>query len=357
MGIVAIGYLSCFGVSMLSFLRNSREQYTLIKVAKEVNVFALISFCVSALCIEFGLAFSILNRKIFKYKNMLIDAGYVSAIITLLLLVRYCYFPVVNIYYRFPIYIFVMIFIPSLIARFIKPKWKINVSDKTIMNEEDKNKQLELNKNLKDNFLLYEKVYFIKRYYFISAIIIVILLIVALFSYWGKINSSNRLNESVDQIKILSTKYILSRASDYANYKGYVNPGDYYTIQDIVISGRSKYLKITTNKMVSGYIKHDGNVAVICSENSEECGKNFIQTNKRNQMYNQISIEVEYINIRKKDSVNSDIIGQVYKNEIYTVLNKIEHYGNTWYNIETNNGINGWIAGIYNGEIMINVLE
>lgn len=66
------------------------------------------------------------------------------------------------------------------------------------------------------------------------------------------------------------------------------------------------------------------------------------QTNIRNEDILQIEILNDYINIRSQMSVNSDILGKVYKDEIYDVIEKSED--GLWYLINTSNNIRGYIA-------------
>lgn len=81
--------------------------------------------------------------------------------------------------------------------------------------------------------------------------------------------------------------------------------------------------------------------------------KEVIQTNERDQKVLQVEIINDYIKIRDDPSFKSNILGQVKKGEIYTVIDKKEaetteeetqYY---WYEIETTNKIRGYIAGKY----------
>ena len=42
---------------------------------------------------------------------------------------------------------------------------------------------------------------------------------------------------------------------------------------------------------------------------------------------------------------------------IYTVLDTYEEYNQVWYKIKSGESINGWIAGKYNDDINVIVLE
>ena len=82
-----------------------------------------------------------------------------------------------------------------------------------------------------------------------------------------------------------------------------------------------------------------------------------IQTNERDQTKEQIEIKNEYINIRSDYDSSSELLGKVYKDEIYTVLEKQEDEYYTWCKIETTNGIVGYIAVKYQEENYVEFLE
>lgn len=69
------------------------------------------------------------------------------------------------------------------------------------------------------------------------------------------------------------------------------------------------------------------------------------QSNERDETKNQIKVITDYINIRRSNSVNSDKIGKVYKDEIYTIISEEDNSDFKWIEIETNNKIHGYISG------------
>lgn len=81
------------------------------------------------------------------------------------------------------------------------------------------------------------------------------------------------------------------------------------------------------------------------------------QSNQRDYSIPQLIIETEYINIRESRSVNSNILGKVYLDEIYTILSHDDNSSFDWYEIETSTGIRGFIAGKSNGVSYIKLLE
>lgn len=68
------------------------------------------------------------------------------------------------------------------------------------------------------------------------------------------------------------------------------------------------------------------------------------QSNKIDRTKTQIKVTTKRINIRKEANINSEDIGDVYKDEIYTVLGHIEDSNYYWYKIKTNQGKEGFIA-------------
>lgn len=81
-------------------------------------------------------------------------------------------------------------------------------------------------------------------------------------------------------------------------------------------------------------------IAILFWPNEEK----YTQSNKIDITKTQIKITTKRINIRKEASTDSEDIGDVYKDEIYTVLGHIEDEKYNWYKIETNQGIVGYIA-------------
>ena len=73
---------------------------------------------------------------------------------------------------------------------------------------------------------------------------------------------------------------------------------------------------------------------------------NVEQTNLRDETKNQVEIITDYINIRESQDVSSDILGKVYRGEIYTILSENIDSKYKWLEIETSNGIKGNISGV-----------
>ena len=96
-------------------------------------------------------------------------------------------------------------------------------------------------------------------------------------------------------------------------------------------------------------------------KNKEEV---IVQSNKRDESVFQIEVINDYINIRKEANSHSDILGKVYKKEIYTVLDTAEdtsaegeNAGYQWYKIKTSNDIEGFIVGKYDTDLYVKELK
>lgn len=73
------------------------------------------------------------------------------------------------------------------------------------------------------------------------------------------------------------------------------------------------------------------------------------QSNERDFSVLQVRVIVDSINIRSENNVESNILGTVYKDEIYTVLSIDYKSPYHFYEIETRDGTRGFIAGVSQG--------
>ncbi len=80
------------------------------------------------------------------------------------------------------------------------------------------------------------------------------------------------------------------------------------------------------------------------------------QTNTRDESKKQIQIMVDKINIRESPSEFSTDLGDVYLNEIYTVLDEVDSEVYIWYKITTSLGLTGYVACKKDSN-WINILE
>ena len=77
----------------------------------------------------------------------------------------------------------------------------------------------------------------------------------------------------------------------------------------------------------------------------------------RDRSVPQIEIIVNKTPIMEEKSINSKVIGQVYSGEIYNIINEDSTSIYNWIEIETKNGIRGFITGSYDGNTYIEKLE
>lgn len=94
-------------------------------------------------------------------------------------------------------------------------------------------------------------------------------------------------------------------------------------------------------------------VAIFIYKNMKDNIENKPQSNIRDNNVKQVEIISDYINIRSNNSTESNIIGKVYKGEIYTVVETKDF----WIKINTSKGIDGWIISSYNSSNYVKYLE
>jgi hypothetical protein len=73
------------------------------------------------------------------------------------------------------------------------------------------------------------------------------------------------------------------------------------------------------------------------------------QSNIIDECKKQIKIIADKINIRENYNTSSKDLGDVYRGEIYTILDEIEDNNYIWYKIKTNLNVNGYVASLKNG--------
>lgn len=98
-------------------------------------------------------------------------------------------------------------------------------------------------------------------------------------------------------------------------------------------------------------------LAILIYQNMNNKKEEIIQTNKRDETIKQLEVLNEEINIRTDATTKSEVIGKVKKGEIYTILDETTDEYYTWYKIKTENEIEGYIAGKYEEDEYIKLLE
>lgn len=81
------------------------------------------------------------------------------------------------------------------------------------------------------------------------------------------------------------------------------------------------------------------------------------QSNERDSTLKQVKVTNDFIKIREQANVESKVIGKVYENEIYTIINEFEKSSYGWLEIETSNGIRGFIASKNDNTAYVERLE
>ncbi len=366
--VLSIGALS------LSYLFSLAISYKFLLGSHSLNIYnvsiiAFISYFLSYLCICVGLLSCFVRRKFIKFKKSLFVMFMFFYFMSFVICLGKGYYPSSNM-----LAIIVLLF-PLIVAPFAylyNPQWQLNMSNKSIMDKEEKDKQIAKNKKMKDNFTLKEKPK-------VSKIIVLLVLVISIgycICVFIPDSSSVSNTDNEDYIEVLQTTSLKSNIYEY-KYTGYVKAGKYKIIDiDHSWSGdysvRGDYIKIKTGKGKTGWIKmnydntnivykylsdekteNDNSYALTihCNETAGMCNKYYNNSNNRDTTVDQVQITTGFIRIRDGVGVDYDIKGLVIKNNIFTVLEKKNTYNNnTWYLIETNNGIRGWIAGKYNNE-------
>lgn len=361
-------YVAFLSDNIFRFLKsdNYRSMY-------DVSKTSAIFITLSILIFFAALAASIFKRKFVKFRKVLIISSLAFFVSSILLCAMNYYIPA----RRIGIYL-LLIMVGYTVVFFINPSWKLNMSTKTIMDKDDKDKQIEKNKQIKEKFTTKEKSPIKLLYILIISILPIIICCLAFYKLSPKFTSSNKLDESKDQIEILTTKYIYNKPETYSSYKGYVIEGDYYDILEFKSVDSTEFVKIKTNKNITGWIRcnrdnkmidfsnniynidkktKDTQVIIHCRKENGTCEERYLTSNKRDPSKLQVQVATEYINVRRDHNVYSDIKTKVYMGNIYTVLDTYEEYNQVWYKIKSGESINGWIAGKYNDDINVIVLE
>ena len=332
------------------------------KFAFALNIMSFLTYIV-------GLLSCVVKRKFIKFKKLLLLSSAALYAISYIICIGKGYLPR-------PLVLFPLF--PLIVIYFYNPSWKLNTSNKTIMDKDEKDKQIAKNKMIKELFSIKEKGR-LKFYILLIPIIFVMFFgLVAFYKISPMFSSSNNVNDDTDYILINTRKFIYSSpSSDVLN--GYVSKNDTYKMIDIKNYDGIDFIKIKTNKGVSGWIrcpssysllnsknknivddelKENIEVSIKCNIKDGLCEKYYFLSNERDKSKEQLKVITEYINIREKANASSEIIGQVHKDDIYTILRKDNGWGSySWYQIRIANGKTGWIAGHYGNDKYVELLE
>ncbi len=287
-----------------------------------------------------------------------------------------------------------------LVSYFIVPKWNLNMSSKSIMNAEERDKQIIKNNYLREHYKAKEKNKdnrFTKRVPIILLIIIVIIYALIALKIWNRLpyRQSNGKDSSVNQIYVLGHKKIYASDNLDSKILASVRGGDYYDILDFDELKQSDdlsfygFAKIKTNKGIEGYLylgeknynHYNGyDYEIICGEDDEECSSKFHYSNSRDTSVNQVEVITETLNIRKDHSKNSSSLAVAKEGDIFTIndtyIEEItetrwnddifsDNFGSykvvvekrNWYKVTTSNGIEGWVCASAASDVYLKYLS
>ncbi len=336
----------------------TKESYSVIDLIRYVTGNGLlILWGMFVLFMIISLLCFIINRKTFKLRKYFLITGLLIFLEFNMLPIKYGYMP-----FRFPfvlnirdldgVFFFYFIFVTLfLLLWFIKPTWQINTSGKTLMNEEEKNKQLAKNQEIKNNFSRKDDSKVNKKFLLGIFLTLVVLFFINIYTSLAACKGTNK-DDTIDQVEIMVSKE-MTKLPGSKYYNGQVKKGEFYNLINVVVKDNKMYLGIKNKAGIFGYINR-ASVNINCV--SDKCLQMFKQTNDRNPEVKQLIVTTEYINIRASSYASSVNLGRVYKDEIYTILDKAG-YQEIWYKIKTSNGIEGWIAGSFNKEKMVDILD
>lgn len=226
---------------------------------------SIITLLLSAIFFILSIVFC-LNRKRYKYKKVMTTLSIIFLIIsfnqflsnTIINLFNHEYKIVYNIvmsqYEKMVIACIITIF--QIIFISLNPVWTLNSSNKSIMNVEEKDKQLKKNKYIKENFKIKEK----QKGKLVKTILIILTVIFIGINIFININNNkpNERDTSKDQIEI-TTEFVRIReqpsADDNSIILGQVNKGEIYTILDKEeVYNNNYWYKIKTGTGITGYV-------------------------------------------------------------------------------------------------------
>lgn len=226
---------------------------------------SIITLLLSAIFFILSLVFC-LNRKRYKYKKVMTTLSIIFLIISfnqflsniIINLFNHEYKIVYNIvmsqYEKMVIACIITIF--QIIFISLNPVWTLNSSNKSIMNVEEKDKQLKKNKYIKENFKIKEK----QKGKLVKTILIILTVIFIGINIFININNNkpNERDTSKDQIEI-TTEFVRIReqpsADDNSIILGQVNKGEIYTILDKEeVYNNNYWYKIKTGTGITGYV-------------------------------------------------------------------------------------------------------
>ena len=353
--------LMMFGIGLSLFLNLKKDtlisidRYVMINILDLNNftylpaVFSGISYI---LCIA-ALMLSIINRKLYKKSKFLMVLALLFEMIKIGIIGKFAFFDCV-----------IIPFLIDILFIFAKPKWHIDSSSKLVV---DKNKKNEIQKNndkLIKNFKEKDEKIIPLKLFLVVFVILIFVGIFVLYSIFI-VPQSNAINDDVRQVRIVSdsTGVYLNEELKEKTKIAKVKSGEYFDLIEVIEGNKEetwfenkfydKYY-IKTNHGIVGYISSKD--AEIVYEKGHEYHGN-IQSNERNLNVFQVKVITDNLKIRHVAGSSGMVIGNVKKDEVYTVLEQKEKSSQIWYKIKTNLGVEGYIADSYEDEIYIEELH
>lgn len=162
---------------------------------------------------------------------------------------------------------------------------------------------------------------------------------------------SNGRDESQNQIEILADNLsIYDCTGETRELLGKVYQGDVYNVKDVHVNLGKKWYQITTSVGLSGFVCEDMLDDVTAIKEYALNKVSFVSDN-RDEMRWQVKVITDYRNVREKPSSanSSEILGCVYRDEIYNVLGVVDGNG-IWIKIALNGEVEGYVSAGSNHE-------
>lgn len=175
----------------------------------------------------------------------------------------------------------------------------------------------------------------------IPMIITVVLLVVSLLFSGISPRQENGRDNSKKQIEIVHyTLNVREKPSVESDKVGVLNKGEVYNVLETVETEDYTWYKIKTNFDIVGYVASGENHAYVKLLSTDEAEG---QSNERDESKNQIEISASHLSIYDSMSEQRNVLGKVYKDEIYTVQDVSVSDGKVWYKIKTELDLEGYV--------------
>ena len=297
-------------------------QYNVLKMMSEMSNFSVENLILFIVCMLILIAFimSIAGKKHYNNSKKL----YFINIILLGIQLYLFYFKGFNINILYLIYLtsnFIFLILPF---KYNLKLEKLKVEKSQIEYYKNRNKSL---KKIYDNYKENKK---------INVISILIISIILIGTFIPVPEQSNK-NVGENFVKVV-TDYINLRddATYSSNIIGRVYQGETYNIISYQYNENVYWYEIETNFGKRGFITNG-------YEND------YLEVSNKTLINKYLEVTAEYINVREKPTTNSNILGKVYRNEKYEILEIKESDNYNWYKIIYNNK-ESYIANPKNGQ-------